>query len=406
MAYQSSTEEFMHSDTRVDVTVLIPTKNEEITISSFLDWCKLGFENANITGEIVLMDSSTDQTPQIALAKGAKVVTVSEKGLGIAYLKGKEHISGKYVILGDADCTYDFRKIQTFITKLNEGFDLVVGNRFRGSIEKRAMPFHHQYFGSPVTSFIFKYSLGIPTGDIHCGMRGLSKELFLKLPFTELGWEYASEMIVSSRNLGAKVCEVPIDFFKEPAGRISHQRRNGWLTPFKAGWGTLRVTASFSLDRLLFFPGVILTILGFALNVLTLSLRGPSLESLGIGNFTSSIFTAISLIGILTAGLAGISHLIYYPNGRATQMIAADRIVNSLFASSVIFGTGLICSSILLFDRWKNGFFSKIPADLSLNLKYIGVFNLSISLFFGVSVLLICSFLANYMQKLRISSER
>jgi glycosyltransferase involved in cell wall biosynthesis len=122
VAYQSSTEEFMHSDTRVDVTVLIPTKNEEITISSFLDWCKLGFENANITGEIVLMDSSTDQTPQIALAKGAKVVTVSEKGLGIAYLKGKEHISGKYVILGDADCTYDFRKIQTFITKLNEGF--------------------------------------------------------------------------------------------------------------------------------------------------------------------------------------------------------------------------------------------------------------------------------------------
>jgi glycosyltransferase involved in cell wall biosynthesis len=396
----------MRNDKHIDVTVLIPTKNEEITISSFIDWCHLGFKNANVSGEIVLMDSSTDQTPNIARLKGVKVISVTEKGLGIAYLNGKQHISGKYVILGDADCTYDFRDIQPFLDKLNEGFELVVGNRFRGKIEKKAMPIHHQYFGSPITSFIFKHSLGIPTGDIHCGMRGLSRELFIKLPFTELGWEYASEMIVSSRNLGAKICEVPINFLKEPQGRISHQRRNGWLTPFKAGWGTLRVTASFSLDRLLFTPGAILGALGMTMNFLMLFLSETLLKKFGFGNLASSIFTAVTLIGILTAGLASISHLIYYPHGRAAQLLANDRLVNKLFGSTALLGFGMFISSIVLYDRWKNGIFSEISNSSLVNLKYVVSFNLSISLFFGVSVLLVCSFLANYMGKLRVSSVR
>jgi glycosyltransferase involved in cell wall biosynthesis len=396
----------MQSDRLIDVTVLIPTKNEEITISSFLDWCQIGFRNAKIKGEIVLMDSSTDRTPQIALSKGAKVVNVDEKGLGVAYLKGKDHIAGEYVILGDADCTYDFRNIDPFLDKLNQGFELVVGNRFKGTIEKKAMPIHHQYFGSPATSFIFKHSLGIPTGDIHCGMRAITKDLFLRLPFTELGWEYASEMIVSSRNLGARICEVPIDFLKEPEGRISHQKRNGWLTPFKAGWGTLRVTASFSLDRLLFLPGIFLAAAGFALNFFMLFLSNSLLVKFGIGNLTSSIFMAISLIGILTAGLASISHLIYYPNGRATKILANNQLVNFLFSSTVLFALFLILSGTLLFDRWKNGIFTEISSTSMDNLKYVGIFNLSISLLAGVTVTMICSFLASYMEKLRISNAR
>jgi glycosyltransferase involved in cell wall biosynthesis len=396
----------MHSDRLIDVTVLIPTKNEEITISSFLDWCQIGFRNANIKGEIVLMDSSTDRTPQIALSKGAKVVNVDEKGLGVAYLKGKDHISGEYVFLGDADCTYDFRNIDPFLDKLNQGFELVVGNRFKGTIEKKAMPIHHQYFGSPATSFIFKHTLGIPTGDIHCGMRAITKDLFLRLPFTELGWEYASEMIVSSRNLGARICEVPINFLKEPEGRISHQKRNGWLTPFKAGWGTLRVTASFSLDRLLFLPGIFLAAAGFALNFFMLFLNNSLLVKFGIGNLTSSIFMAISLIGILTAGLASISHLIYYPNGRATKILANNQLVNFLFSSTVLFALFLILSGTLLFDRWKNGIFTEISRTSMDNLKYVGIFNLSISLLAGVTVTMICSFLASYMEKLRISNAR
>ena len=396
----------MQNDKHIDVTVLIPTKNEEITISSFIDWCYLGFKNANVNGEIVLMDSSTDQTPIIARLKGAKVISVTEKGLGIAYLNGKQYISGKYVILGDADCTYDFRYIQPFLDKLNEGFELVVGNRFRGKIEKKAMPIHHQYFGSPITSFIFKHSLGIPTGDIHCGMRGLSRELFIKLPFTELGWEYASEMIVSSRNLGAKICEVPIDFLKEPQGRISHQVRNGWLTPFKAGWGTLRVTASFSLDRLLMLPGAFIATLGLVLNFLLLTLSPETLKGLGFGNLSSSIFMTFSIVGLLIGGLGLMAHLIYYPAGKAIDFLAGARIVNFCFASVVFGGLIAITSSVILFDKWKQGFFSDISSFTSDNLKFVGAFNVSITLFIGLSVLLMCSFLASYMNKLRKSLNR
>ena len=396
----------MQNDKHIDVTVLIPTKNEEITISSFIDWCYLGFKNANVNGEIVLMDSSTDQTPIIARLKGAKVISVTEKGLGIAYLNGKQYISGKYVILGDADCTYDFRYIQPFLDKLNEGFELVVGNRFRGKIEKKAMPIHHQYFGSPITSFIFKHSLGIPTGDIHCGMRGLSRELFIKLPFTELGWEYASELIVSSRNLGAKICEVPIDFLKEPQGRISHHVRNGWLTPFKAGWGTLRVTASFSLDRLLMLPGAFIATLGLFLNFLLLTLSPETLKGLGFGNLSSSIFMTFSIVGLLIGGLGLMAHLIYYPAGKAIDFLAGARIVNFCFASVVFGGLIAITSSVILFDKWKQGFFSDISSFTSDNLKFVGAFNVSITLFIGLSVLLMCSFLASYMNKLRKSLNR
>jgi glycosyltransferase involved in cell wall biosynthesis len=396
----------MNHESEIDVTVLIPTKNEQITITKFIEWCHLGFRNSGLVGEIVLMDSSTDQTPILAKQKGVKVVSVSEKGLGIAYYKGREHVNGKFVILGDADCTYDFRNLEPFIEKLKEGFDLVVGNRFRGSIEKNAMPFHHQYFGSPATSFIFKHSLGIPTGDIHCGMRALTRDLYRKLPFTELGWEYASEMIVSSRNLGARISEVPIDFLKEPEGRISHQVRNGWLTPFKAGWGTLRVTASFSLDRLLMFPGALLAALGLALNFLLLTASPDTLKELGFGNLSSSIFTAFSLVGFLLGGLGLMAHLIYYPKGKAIDFLARPRIVNCFFVAVVFGGLIALISSVILFDKWKRGFFNNIASFTSENLRFVGVFNVSITLFVGLAVVLMCSFLASYMNKLRKSANR
>jgi glycosyltransferase involved in cell wall biosynthesis len=143
----------------IDVSVVVPTKNEEITIKQFLDWCFEGFENSKLNGEIIILDNSDDNTPQIALANGAKVIKVSAQGLGNAYAAGRKAVSGKWVIMGDADCTYDFRDIGPFISKLEENYDFVVGNRFIGEIEKGAMPPHHQYFGSPLTSMIFKHGL-------------------------------------------------------------------------------------------------------------------------------------------------------------------------------------------------------------------------------------------------------
>ncbi len=386
----------------IDVTVIIPSKNEEITISQFLDWCKEGFRFAGLQGEVVLMDSSTDRTPEIAMSKGAKVVKVIEPGLGIAYLSGKHYINGRYVILGDADCTYDFRKIQPFIDKLQEGFDLVVGNRFKGSIEKGAMPLHHQYFGSPGTSFIFKHSLGIPVGDIHCGMRAMTKELYQSLPFTELGWEYATEMIVSSRNIGAKICEIPIDFYKEPKGRISHQKRNGWTTPFKAGYGTLRVTASFSLDRLLSLPGLIFGVGGTFLNLFLLAQNFIAPKEASFGLYTSSMLAALSLIGWGMASLGFLSHFVYYPTGKLIKILGNQKLCNRLFMLSAI---SLLMSLTLLFiitRAWVGENLILFGEEGREGLKLVLGFNFLTQISAGLLSLLACSFIGSYLDKLRI----
>ncbi len=384
------------------MTVLIPTKNEEITISQFLDWCDEGFRLAGLQGEVVLMDSSTDRTPDIAKSKGAKVVTVLEPGLGIAYLSGKQHINGRYVILGDADCTYDFRSIQPFLKKMQEGFDLVVGNRFKGSIEKNAMPLHHQYFGSPGTSFVFKHSLGIPVGDIHCGMRAMTSELYQSLPFTELGWEYATEMIVSSRNIGAKICEIPINFFKEPKGRISHQKRNGWTTPFKAGWGTLRVTASFSLDRLLSLPGLILGASGTFLNLLLLVQNFVAPQEVRFGLYTSSMLAAVSLIGWGMASLGFLSHFVYYPTGRLIKILGNQKLCNRLFTLATL---SILSNLILLFlltKKWIDENLVLFGEGSREGLNLVLSFNFLTQTSAGLLALLACSFIGGYLDKLRI----
>lgn len=390
----------------VDLTILIPTLNEEITVGRFIDWCEEGFTRANVRGEIVLLDSSTDRTPEIATSKGARVVSVTEKGLGVAYLRGKNEINGKWVILGDADCTYDFRDLKPFLEKLECGSELVVGNRFRGKIARGSMPIHHRYFGSPATSFIFKHSLGIQTGDIHCGMRALTTELFRKLPFTELGWEYASEMIVSARNIGARISEVPINFYKEPDGRISHQRRNGWLTPFKAGWGTLRVTAAFSLDRLMMIPGLVLASLGVFANVSLLVLSPDKINAVGFGNLTSSLFGLFTAIGFLIAGLGVISHLVYYPLGKAVSLLAKPKIVNFTFSIFVVSASATFLMGALLFGKWNKGVFTVIQDVPDQTLPLVTIFNLVASNLIGLTSLLGCVFLASYMEKLRQARER
>ena len=295
----------------IDITILIPTKNEKLTISQFIDWCKEGLSKTGLVGEIIFLDSSTDETPEIAILKGAKVVSVKGEGLGRAYAHGQGLALGKWVILGDADCTYDFKEIGIFIDQLRKGSDFVIGNRFKGEIQKNAMPIHHQYFGTPLTTWFFRSLLGIPVGDIHCGMRAMTRELYRKLEFTEMGWEYSSEMIVCARNCGAKISEVAINFFKEPFGRLSHQKRNGWLTPFRAGLGAIRVTLMFALDRVLIFLGIVLWIGGFVGTVLAYFDWFYNFRNVNFGTFSSLYFTLTSIIGGLIVSLGAIVRSIF-----------------------------------------------------------------------------------------------
>ena len=276
------------------ISVVVPTKNEEVTVSKFIEWCNQGFEKARVTGEIILMDSSTDNTGKIASELGAKVVKVSLPGLGKAYEEAKGHISGEIVILGDADCTYDFREIDKFIESIKLGNDFVIGTRFKGNIEPGSMPVHHRYFGSPLTTYIFSKILKIKVSDIHCGMRAMTTKLYKSLPFYESGWEYASEMIIIAARLGSKISEIPINFYKDLPGRISHQKRNGFLTPFRAGIGTLRIIFTYGLERFILMPALLLSFFGYLLTIMKL-VYPEILNRLNIGDLGISIFTMTTL---------------------------------------------------------------------------------------------------------------
>jgi glycosyltransferase involved in cell wall biosynthesis len=342
----------------IDVSIVVPTKNEEVTAKLFIEWCKEGFAKSKVQGEIIFLDSSSDRTPQIAAQNGARVIKVTKPGLGAAYKAGQGKVMGKWVILGDADCTYDFREISDFIDALQNGNDFVMGNRFTGSIEKGSMPLHHQYFGSPSTSFIFKHSLGIPIGDIHCGMRALTQDLYNKLPFLEEGWEYATEMIISARNLDAKMVEIPIEFLKEPEGRISHHKRSSWLSPFKAGWGTLRVVTTYLIDRLLLLPGLFLLFGGTAFNLVFFIFPDFSLTFFNAGRFSQAIMLSISLLGsflFCSCMLARFAYRrIHSSNKTYFNKTNADRFFSGLIVFSLL---ELILSTYVL-STWIIGIMS------------------------------------------------
>ena len=202
-----------------EVSIVIPAMNEELTIREFISWCREGLEKAGVNGEILIIDSSKDKTPEIAHECGARVLKAPCKGLGHAYIDALPFIRGKYVILGDCDCTYDFRDIKSFIEKLSQGYDFVMGTRMKGIIDPDSMPTLHRYFGTPVTTFMLNCIYRSPFTDIHCGMRALTLEAFKKIKLESPSWEYASEMVIKSQQLKLKCTEVPIHFLKEPEGR-------------------------------------------------------------------------------------------------------------------------------------------------------------------------------------------
>ena len=219
-----------------ELTILVPALNEATTISRFLGWCKEGIARTGAHVEILIVDSSTDSTPDIALALGARVLRAPARGLGRAYIDATPFVRGKYVIMGDADCTYDFRQIGPFLEALRRGADFVMGSRFRGRIEPDAMPALHRYFGTPATTLILNCMFHSRFSDIHCGMRGLTLDALRRMNLQSQGWEYASEMILKSVHMRLRTEEVPIDFYRAPGGRESHMKRLGQLASHAGEW--------------------------------------------------------------------------------------------------------------------------------------------------------------------------
>ncbi len=254
-----------------ELSIVIPAMNEQITVGEFVDWCRTGLDRAGVRGEILIVDSSTDATPDIALARGARVLKTPKRGLGRAYIDAIDYIRGKYVLMGDADLTYDFREISAFVQKFREGYEFIMGSRFRGTIEKDAMPPLHRYLGTPVTTRILNVIYGSRFTDIHCGMRGITLEALKRIRLESESWEYASEMVLKAVKYELRITEVPIHFLKDRVGRLSHMKRSKWYEPWRAGWINLRAMFLFAPDFFLMLPGVVGISVGLLLALLSVT---------------------------------------------------------------------------------------------------------------------------------------
>jgi glycosyltransferase involved in cell wall biosynthesis len=281
-----------------EVTILVPALDEERTIGQFIDWCQEGATGVGASVEILIVDSSSDRTAAIALAKGARVLTTPRRGLGRAYIDAIPYVRGRFIIMGDADCTYDFRVIKPYVDAYRAGAEFVMGSRFKGRIAPGAMPGLHRYFGTPLTTSILNLMFGSRFSDIHCGMRGLTREALARMDLRSQGWEYASEMVLKSVHMGLVTVEVPINFLKSPEGRLSHMKRRGPLEPWRAGWMNLRAMLTYGVNFFLLKPGLVLLALG--LMFLVPLAFGP----LSIGPATFSLNTMLLAMVVATIGLS------------------------------------------------------------------------------------------------------
>jgi glycosyltransferase involved in cell wall biosynthesis len=279
-----------------ELSIVIPALNEELTVGEFVDWCKQGLERAGVEGEILIVDSSDDSTAETALSRGARVLKTPRRGLGRAYIDAIPFIRGRFVLMGDADCTYDFRELAPFVERLREGYDYVMGSRWKGSIEPGAMPKLHQYLGTPVTTWILNRLYGSRFSDIHCGMRGITREALERMDLHSQSWEYASEMILKSVHMQLRTAEVPVSFLKDREGRLSHHKRSGWLSPWSAAWNNLRAMFVYGSQFFVFKPGLVLIALGL---LLTLPL---SFGDLDLGAIQLSLNSQFLGVAMLTVG--------------------------------------------------------------------------------------------------------
>lgn len=283
-----------------ELSIVMPCLNEARTLPRCLEKARHFLEDNKVRGEILVADNgSEDGSATIAERFGARVVSVAERGYGAALAGGIAVARGRFVIMGDADDSYDFTALAPMLEKLRGGAQLVVGNRFKGGIAPDAMPFLNRYLGNPVLSFIGRLFFKIPLGDFHCGLRGFDREAILALNLKTTGMEYASEMIVRAALHGLAIAEVPVTLAPDGRGRKPH------LHPWRDGWRHLRFLLLYSPRWLYLYPGLAMIAAGLLISALLLP--GPLMIADGVGLDVHTLLVgAMSvLVGVqsLTFGL-------------------------------------------------------------------------------------------------------
>ncbi len=249
-----------HPAAELDVSVVIPCLNEANSLALCIEKAMKAFQQSGLRGEVIVADNgSTDGSIEIAKFNGASVLHVADRGYGAALKAGIAASRGEYVVMGDADDSYDFSEVPNFVKELRRGNDLVMGNRFQGGIQPGAMPPLHRHFGNPGLSWLVNFLFGAGVGDSYCGMRGFSRALYDKLDLRSSGMEFALEFVIKASQIGARISEIPIILWPDRRGRPPH------LRSFRDGWRSLRFMLLYAPNWLYLVPGGSLLVCGLML---------------------------------------------------------------------------------------------------------------------------------------------
>jgi glycosyltransferase involved in cell wall biosynthesis len=337
------------------LSIVIPCLNEADTLGGCIDAAIEGMKSAGINGEVLVVDNgSIDGSQEIARTRGARVVNEVKKGYGSALRRGCDEARGRYILMGDADASYDFTQIGSFIEGLRAGADLVMGTRIKGAILPGAMPWKNRYIGNPVSTGLLNRLFRADISDVHCGMRAFTKEAYRSLDLRASGMEFASEMVIRAAMSGLTIAEVPITFHPDGRDRPPH------LRPWRDGWRHLKTILLFSPTALFLVPG--LALLGIGLLLMCAQLVAPLGEPLEFFGFRMDFHWAIlgSLLALVGYQIVLVNFMakVYAVNQRrghedkllqrALQILTLER---ALLAGFVLTAVGVVVDGMVAW-RW------------------------------------------------------
>ena len=352
----------------MELTILMPCLNEAETLARCIESARLGIQRASVRGEIIVADNgSTDGSRAIAEKSGARLVTVAEKGYGSALRGGIRAASGKWILMGDADDSYDFSEADRFVKKFREGFDLVMGCRLPvggGKILPGAMPWKNRWLGNPVLSFIGRLFFKCPAHDFHSGLRGFTKAAFEKMDLQTTGMEFASEMVIKSTLKQLKITEVPVTLRPDGRSRPPH------LKPWRDGWRHLRFMLLFSPRWLFFAPGISLALLGIILGG-TLSIQNIVIGRINLNVGTLMMACMAVIVGFQLVAFAFFTKVFAIAEGLLPDDPEFSRVFRFFnLEKGILLGLAVLLAGILLFLRavwiWRDHQFGALDYEQNL----------------------------------------
>lgn len=361
--------------TVVELSIVMPCLNEAETIEQCVRKARRFLDDHGVRGEIVIGDNgSTDGSQQMATRLGARVVDVSVRGYGAAVAFAAQSARGRYVVMGDADDSYDFSALAPFLEKLREGYDLVMGNRFLGGIRTGAMPWKNRYIGNPILSAIGRLFFRCPARDFHCGLRAFSAEAFRKMSLCTTGMEFASEMVIRATLLGMRIAEVPTTLDPDGRSRPPH------LRPWRDGWRHLRFMLLFSPRWLFLIPGLLLMLLG-TIGVASLWRGNVPFFGAYLGVHTM-LYSAITVL----IGYQAVIFSVFTKTFAITEGLLPDDPMLARLFRYITLETGLVAGLILLilggvgtfsaFSYWQASSYGPLHAEQMLRLVIPAAFTL------------------------------